>query len=281
MNGVLNETETGSWSVREPRSWSAADVNGTLNDNNPNITIWDSGHPEMNANMFYRTDLQVVIPDSVSLVEPAGVDSRTAVPRAFNITQTTVVSLQTIMGNLFLPKPGSILKAEYVVVYPMSDPATSSNIADIFWNATTNGSSLSTTFEDLAHRLTIQLRETSTGNIKIQGQVQSYVLHIRVDWGFFVLLVITFFFGAVYFAGVLVQTHRLGLPVWKESAYPALAYGLDEETQTVLRSTHKDKEAVNLIRREMVISLHDTNMESSLGGVGAWDHGYRLKAGSG
>jgi hypothetical protein len=41
--------------------------------------------------------------------------------------------------------------------------------------------------------------------------------------------------GCLYFAVIMFQTWRLGLPVWKESAYPTLTYGFDEKTQSLFR----------------------------------------------
>ena len=67
------------------------------------------------------------------------------------------------------------------------------------------------------------------------GQSDAFILYFHVNWGFFLLLVITLGLGFIYFAGVLFQTIRLQLPAWKESAVPTLVYGLDSETQSLLR----------------------------------------------
>jgi hypothetical protein len=42
--------------------------------------------------------------------------------------------------------------------------------------------------------------------------------------------------GILYVILVIVESARLRLPVWKESALPTLLYGFDDETQVLLRT---------------------------------------------
>ncbi|KAK3345798.1 hypothetical protein B0T25DRAFT_264188 [Lasiosphaeria hispida] len=107
-------------------------------------------------------------------------------------------------------------------------------IANILWNATEN---LTAMFEKVAEGLTLQMRDMSSDAASRQlGTAVRYVLHIRVRWGFFSLLVVTVVCGFVYVVGVLVQTRQLGLPTWKGSPYPTLAFAPDgAETRDLLQ----------------------------------------------
>lgn len=90
--------------------------------------------------------------------------------------------------------------------------------------------------------------------------MERYILHVKVDWGFFVLLAVTLGLGCIYFVVIAVQTFRLKLPAWKESSFPTLAYGLDDDTQALLKSADQNanwsKEPRSL-RKGLVMTLQD------------------------
>ncbi|KAK3386569.1 hypothetical protein B0H63DRAFT_520659 [Podospora didyma] len=274
-NGLLQETEVGSWAVREVRSWKAADKwrhwpNQNLTLDLEKLQRWDKSHQSLGpvGVRFPRSDLQIRIP---SAALPAGAPGNTR--HTFNITQTSVMGLQQTLRDMFLRQQSRFDTGRTLnyVVYPIIDPATSTSIANILWNATAN---LTSAFEAIAHRLTVQIRDSSG---TVNGTAERYVLHIRVNWGFFSLLVSTVMLGCVYFAIVLVQTHRLALPAWKGSVYPTLAFGFDETTQALLRSVDHDKDdrgggswwTPGYLNSGMMIRLHDdTGGEYKLRGSG-------------
>ncbi|KAK0725186.1 hypothetical protein B0H67DRAFT_641637 [Lasiosphaeris hirsuta] len=266
-NGLLKETEVGTWAIREPQSWRASDVQreeGSRIDPE-DLRIWEDHHPTFDYTTekdFFRTDLQLHIPEDE--LKDANIT------RVFNVTQTTIMGTQLVITSIFLSKGregtnsnGNEDEQLSFIIYPVSDPAASNAIADIFYNS----KDLNTTFNDFAQRLNLQIRDTSSE--KHTGQVERYILHVKVDWGFFVLLVVTLGLGCVYFVVIIVQTFRLKLPAWKESAFPALAYGLDDDTQALLKSAdqnaYRSKEAKNLTRR-LVMTLQDA------------EDGFRLRA---
>jgi len=112
------------------------------------------------------------------------------------------------------------------LVYPNNNPYFDNDVPDILYNST----NLTATFANVASRLTVQLRDSS--DAVHSGLEEKFILHIQVEWSFFVLLILTLVLGSVYFVGILIQTHRLGLPAWKESTYPVLAYGF-KRTDTI------------------------------------------------
>src|SRR5690606_14268210 len=128
-------------------------------------------------------------------------------------------------------------------------------IADILGNA----DDLTDVFERLADRLTVQFRN-SDGELE-DGILEGYVLLFHMRWRYLTLPLASLLAGAVYFLAVLLHTRRLGLPAWKESAYPTLTYGFDDKTQALLRSADQKaarSKKVRRFRRGMVVGLDDS-----------------------
>jgi hypothetical protein len=67
--------------------------------------------------------------------------------------------------------------------------------------------------------------------------MEQYLVKIQVTWGYLAVLRIVLVGGVAYFCYIVWQTEKVKLPTWKESLYPTLAYGLDEETQELLAGT--------------------------------------------
>lgn len=263
-NGMLAEKEVATWAVREPRSWSAADVYQTeeWRARPERQQRWDREHPTLDhtGERLFRSDLQVVIPPGTGA--SPGPDGRRAQDR-FNITQTTVLGLQTAIGDLFIGAGPvrSVEEHEMVhrsfVVYPIVDPAASRPIANVLWSATDN---LTAAFDRVAQRLTLEIRGSNRGE---HGIASSEELHIRVRWGFLSLLVAAVALGGGYVVGVLVHTYRLGLPAWKESVYPTLAFAPGGAAQALLRDVDKKEHerpsrAVRRLRGRVTVGLRET-----------------------
>ncbi|KAK0646445.1 hypothetical protein B0T16DRAFT_458366 [Cercophora newfieldiana] len=260
-NGVLNETLTGTWAIREPKSWNMADHSKHAYKENE-WRQFDTENPDLLSLNFFRTDLQLIIP-------PSELDPETPVTTRFNITHATINALQTSISSLFVPSmpppPISIDRPpKRFVVYPNNNPIFLNDIPEVMWSA----NDLTAAFQNTADHLTVRMRDVSEATQV--GQVKQYVLHFEVNWGFFSLLVITLALGCLYFAGVLYQTHRLGLPSWKESAYPVMANGFAEETQSLLRTVDKNMYQIKGLEHTR------SGMEVML--VEA-DGGYRLEVG--
>ena len=56
--------------------------------------------------------------------------------------------------------------------------------------------------------------------------------------------------GIVYVILTIVESTRLRLPVWKESALPTLLYGFDDDTQRLLREDKQAAQRKVLVRFE-------------------------------
>ncbi|KAK0754558.1 hypothetical protein B0T18DRAFT_386415 [Schizothecium vesticola] len=194
---------------------------------------------------------------SPALPQPDGAP----IQRAFNVTQGTIRGLQATMSSLFQVSRDAVeanpefqRPAKAFLVYPNNNPLFSNDVPDILFHS----ANLASTFDDVARRLTVQFRESS--NATHAGREDKYVLHIQVEWGFFVLLVVTLAVGCLYFVGVLIQTHRLKLSAWKESAYPVLGCGFGEETQSRLRMAEQAayrSRAARRDREQMRVALLD------------------------
>ncbi|KAK5659920.1 hypothetical protein OQA88_13384 [Cercophora sp. LCS_1] len=264
INGIFNETEVGTWAIKDSRSWRTAEHEA--HPHLPDDTSWESydrQNTSLGDDLFYRTDLQVVIP-AAELPQPVS----ESIPLVFNITQATIQGMREAMSGLFEASQvaASLTRDAFVpvkpyLVYPNNNDEFRNDVPDILYNST----NLTTTFEGLARRLSVQFRDSAAA--VSNGTEERFVLHFKVDWRFFLLLVITVLLGCVYFAGVLVQTYRLRLPSWKESSYPTLAYGLDDYTQSQLRvlqeASYKSRDAVRQ-RDGFQVGLVNT------------DNGYRL-----
>ena len=273
-NGLLQEAEVGSWFVREPKSWSASDVSmsNEWDDHPGKLGRWEHFRPDfdLTGERQKRTDLQVVIPSNE--VVPGSVSTSTyRVAREFNFTQTTVHGLQAAFTDLFFNQgamntsEGDLINRNFVL-YPIPEPAVSKPIANVLWNAT----NLTSLFDGVSERLSTQIRDSARDwqfQSTVDGAAMRDVLHIKVEWGYFVPLVVTVAFGCAYVIGVLVQTFRLGLPAWKESAYPTLAFAPDDASAQVLlragtvvgeEGGNSHSRAVRRAREKVLIGLQET-----------------------
>lgn len=251
-NGLLHETEIGTWVIREPRSWSTADH---PEHQSPTISAetrlrwqdYDRANSSLGDTDFLRTDLQVVIPESELPPEPAGSSS---IQRTFNMSQATIRGLQSTMSSIFRVANHESLNGNSTtikyLVYPNNNPYFTTDSPRVLYNS----ANMTATFERLANSLTVQFRESSL-DADVAGVEERYILHVQVDWPFFYLLVVTVGLGCIYVVGVLIQTYRLSLPSWKESVYPVLTYGFNDETQLRLRALQEASYTSPKAKKEM------------------------------
>jgi hypothetical protein len=93
---------------------------------------------------------------------------------------------------------------------------------------------LTTTFENVARSITNQIRNSSPD--RLQGELQKWAVHVHVDWPYLAYPIFMLVAGIVYVILTIVESTRLHVPVWKESALPTLLHGFDDETQRLLRA---------------------------------------------
>jgi hypothetical protein len=254
QNGLLKEELVDSWAVREPRSWRASDTGRPeVESSLTKYQKWDVGHPSLSHqgmdDRVFRTDLQLLIP-----TESNSVNNTTG---RFNISQTMIASTQDFLldwsiGQTWVPQPQG--QPNKVIVYPIGQnfEARAFPLAEVLWSS----DNLTETFANVAQTLTSRIRDSSS--ITQPGTGRQWVVYIEVDWPFIILPLTTVILGMIYIVIIIMETGRLGLPAWKQSAIPALAYGFPQQTQTLMRNedlnqTHPSWSTT----RKMMIKFND------------------------
>jgi hypothetical protein len=117
-------------------------------------------------------------------------------------------------------------------------------VVDALWNST----NLTATFENVVRSLTNQIRNASPD--RHQGELQQWVMHVRVDWAYLTYPIAMLVAGIVYVVLTIIESTRLRMPVWKESALPTLLHGFDDESQRLLRKDGKAAQRKTRVRFE-------------------------------
>jgi hypothetical protein len=239
----LTEQILGSWAIREPGSWKSSDWFRPTGEDG-DYEKWDEKHPSLSHQMsdhaMFRTDLQLSIPqDQLAKLAPNLTDK-------FNITQGTIASTQKFLLD-WIPSPNKL------IVYPIyHNKNQHSPLAQVLWSST----NITTTFDNVAQSLTRHVRDTS-GTTQT-GIAKQWVIHFRMNWSFLALPIITVTLGCLYFSLILIYTARLGLPAWKESAMPTLAYGFDWKAQALLKSADLHPlPAAQTLAKKLMIRFND------------------------
>lgn len=244
-NGALVEKEAGSWTARDPESWKMTKV--TADDQE-----FADAHTSLVRMPYLRTDLAIEIPPK----EAKGLGLGASAASRFNITQATIAGLQKVLSSVLFDgsdsedddKPSE--DDGPPIVYPAYDSVPGDYpLGETLWNST----NLTAVFDTLANRLTIELRDSSTASHT--GFVHLYTPHVEILWPYLALPLSGLLMGSVYFIIVWRQTRALGLPVWKESVYPTLTRGFDDEGQALLRRLDKSPPAVRNTRGNVMIGL--------------------------
>lgn len=118
------------------------------------------------------------------------------------------------------------------------------DVVDVLWNSTNP----TVTFDNVARSITNQIRNSSPD--RHQGELKKWVLHTHVDWAYLAYPITMLVAGIVYVVLTIVESTRLRMPVWKESALPTLLHGFDDETQRLLRGHDKAAQRNILVRFE-------------------------------
>ncbi|KAF3033904.1 hypothetical protein E8E12_004997 [Didymella heteroderae] len=248
-NNVVKEHLLGSWAQRTPDSYKYNPDSAYFQDN-PGADAWvESLGSELYDARVNRTDLQLVIPEKMSADYPA--DMR----RHFNVSHSFIFSaigylisytkrdlpiygLPVGSGNVTAPDE----TWDMLGVPWLNDEMPP--IVDALWNST----NLTVTFDNVARSLTNQIRSSSPD--RHQGKLQKWTLHVHVDWAYLAYPVTILVAGILYVVLTIIESTRLRLPVWKESALPTLLHGFDDDTQRLLREDGKTAQSRTLVRFE-------------------------------
>jgi len=220
-NGLVEENVIGSWAVRDPDSHKIYESLGSLTSEDERY-LDSIGYDPYNPTMdFPRHDLRLLIPPQ----QAGGFSSMAAqeVNISHALLRSTIDYLHVFTS--YAPKFGDDPPPS-LIAFPDRDAPS---IVDALWNST----NLITTFENVARSLTNQIRNTSPD--RLEGVTQRWVTHVRVDWAYMAFPVAMLSIGILYVILVIIESARLKIPVWKESALPTLTHGFDNETQRLLR----------------------------------------------
>lgn len=228
-NGVFTENIITSWSQRDPSSYQPTD------DNSVNYTpaevaalddaLGNSLYKVQDNFTVYRTDLRLATLRRESR-EAAG-----NVSYAFNITQLDILGMIGFLRSL----------GDDDLTWPQFYRRSNSGSLSEMLNDSTN---LTTTFARVAESMTNHIRDMS--GTPIQGTAYRWTPHVKVQWPFLTLPVIIVITGCLYVVLTIVESTRLDLPAWKESALPMLLYGFDDETRNLLRRAQDDPRAAKV-----------------------------------
>ncbi|KAJ8113770.1 hypothetical protein OPT61_g4167 [Boeremia exigua] len=251
-NSVVTGQLLGTWAEKVPGSFGV-DTNAWNFDDSNNWNFeggaqaWvDSLGSRLYDARIDRMDLQLLIPPEQSKHLPPDVR------REFNVSHAFIFSaIDFLLGytkeQTIQTKPadtnGQADETWDMLAVPLwktSQPA----VLDALWNST----NLTTTFENVARSLTTQIRNSSPD--RHQGELQKWVLHVHVDWAYLAYPVFMLVAGIVYVILTIIESSRLRMPVWKESALPTLLHGFDDETQRLLRGDGQDAQRRLIVRFE-------------------------------
>ena len=123
---------------------------------------------------------------------------------------------------------------------------------------------ITATFANIAASMTKFMRDTARSSsdsslAPIQrGDTQTWVIHIRVKWGYLIFPATVLLVGCAVTLAVILRTRGLGLPAWRGSALVTLARGLDSASQSRLQEADRDGQ-LKRGGREMRVSLVDVD----------------------
>ncbi|KAF2025975.1 hypothetical protein EK21DRAFT_75140 [Setomelanomma holmii] len=219
QNNVLHDDMSGSWAIRDPLSYMLTP--NTINHAD-RAEAWNA----LEGSQLYEPIMDSEKED-LRLLIPSESRNRLQLPtRDVNFThrsiRTLTESLLTFRGGEMQTQRtnASLMLFPDINARPMID-------------APCNSTNLMTTFANVARSITNRARSVS-GQYQ-QGNTQSWVVYVRVQWAYLAYPASMLVLGIAYVICMIVESTRLNMPVWKESALLTLMYGLNDETQRLLR----------------------------------------------
>jgi hypothetical protein len=236
QNGRLKETVMNSWSNRDPSSYQVDPQSGTVDIAKISSAVVKAYLAEYVGDRLFdpvlqRTDLRLTIPED----ESPDVMSFT---RSFNVSYAYIASITNFFGT-FTARTDGTPRGTDQMVYPEWD-GSETPLVNALWES----DNLTQTFNNVALSLTNQIRNTAINSPKYQeatGDTLMWVIHVKVQWSYLAFPIAMITLGIVYVLLIVVESTRLQVPVWKESALPSVLHGLDNETQSLLREVQSEK----------------------------------------
>ncbi|KAM0814578.1 hypothetical protein AB5N19_00368 [Seiridium cardinale] len=253
--GELNDHVVDSWTIVDSKSWLAlSSGNGSLDPASRHCPGGTDGHETCIGGNFISDNRDLYdggpLRSDLILLAPANQSSGISSFR-FPITQVTLES--TIQFLLSLTISSENLDNS-LAVYPAGfwDRGTPKIIFSLI-----NSTNLTSTFETVARSITDYIRDVAS--VEHYGTMERWVMYVRVDWGYMSLPAVSMLIGCLYVLFTIVNTARLRLPVWKESALKVLTYGLDSNIQESLRGGDAQGTFDDVARRTMISFEKDDN----------------------
>jgi hypothetical protein len=227
QDGKLTETLLHSWAIRDSQSYKALLKSPNFG---PDLAL--NAYVAAKGDSLYdgqiqRTNLQLLLPaenyPEITL-------------RAFNFSYGFITTILDFLADF-----AGGTKRINQMVYPTFNEGMKP-LANVLWNS----KNLTETFEHVARSLTNQARSKVSSNAShvkyVEGATQNWAIHVRVKWPFLTLPIVLISFGVAYVLLTVIESTRMHVPVWKESALPSLLHGLDNETQNLLRNIQAQPE---------------------------------------
>jgi hypothetical protein len=229
QNGKLAETTLNSWSIRDPSSYKA-DPNATNFNYTHDGPVVDAYVVQKGDKLYDpaipRTDLVLSIPKEES-------PDVTSFTRTFNVSYAFIMTTTKSLMDLTAESKEIGHKTIGQMAYPAWDDGISPLV-----NALWDSGNLTETFDHVARSLTNQMRNTAMNlphYSEASGFTFKWVIHVHVKWAYLAFPAAMIGLGVIYVLLTILESTRLHVPVWKESALPSLLHGLDNETQRLLR----------------------------------------------
>lgn len=201
-----------SWQVRSGEGSGAIDISNPIALGTPD---WN---PIYNSAQINRSDFQLTIPKADI---PPGLPPDVT----FNITQAALDSTVDFLVRNFNNGTGDVQIRDEVLI-------PSADVMQPLYAST----DLSSTFANLAHSLSVAIRNSAPLSSAHRGTSFHNVIYFRIRWGWFVVPLTTTLAGCVFVAACIWQTWRQGVAAWKTSSLVTLVHGLDEKTGAEVRN---------------------------------------------
>ncbi|OSS48170.1 hypothetical protein B5807_07722 [Epicoccum nigrum] len=220
QNGQIRETRLNSWVIRDPQSYQA-NPNASTVEPGPEVDAWVASKGNTLYDRYVpRYDLRLSTPLD---------QNDESNPQSFNISYAYIRTLSEYLEDL-----STAPKNIKLMAYPTWD-GSMTPLVDVLWES----QNLTQTFDHIAVSLTNQVRNTASNASHIghaPGTTQKWEIHVRVRWAYLAFPASMIAIGIFYVLLTIIESTRLHMPVWKESALPSLVHGLDDETQSLLRA---------------------------------------------
>ncbi|OTB12650.1 hypothetical protein K445DRAFT_320793 [Daldinia sp. EC12] len=215
--GILTEKIVGSWAERDFDSYRNLSDIKHFDD----YEKWNNYSLYSQSGDFQRSDLVLYIPDEDIEKHKLPQD----VKRRFNLTENTIGSTVRFVNENLLNK---------VMTWPVGLNTEAVPVAQALYQS----KDLSATFDQVAWTVSNWMRDIS--KVKAPGTGQEWVIHIRVNWYYMILPLITMAFGFLFCVWTIMETHRLHLDPWKTNMIATLTHSVDVQTRAQLRDADKE-----------------------------------------